>query len=88
MFFALCLTIVGFGMASAYENTIAITEKNENSELAGYGNGYGIQWEKSYGSSPSYGARYEGPQSIGDCDNDGKNDGKNDTNNSTNYRCQ
>jgi len=74
MFFALCLTIVGFGMASAYENTIAITEKNENSELAGYGNGYGIQWEKSYGSSPSYGARYEGPQPIGDCDNDGDNE--------------
>jgi len=69
MFFALCLVIVGFGMASAYENTFSITE-NENCELAGYG----IQWEKSYGPSPFYGARYEGPQPIGDCDNDGDNE--------------
>jgi len=74
LFFALCLTIVGFGMTSAYENIFTITEKNENFELVGYGDGYGIQWEKSYGSSPSYGARYEGPQPIGDCDNDGDNE--------------
>jgi len=69
MFFALCLVIVGFGMASAYKNTFSIAE-NENCELAGYG----IQWEKSYGPSPFYGARYEGPQPIGDCDNDGDNE--------------
>ena len=74
LFFALCLTIVGFGMTSAYENIFTITEKNENFELVGYGDGYGIQWEKSYGSSPFYGARYEGPQPIGDCDNDGDNE--------------
>lgn len=36
--------------------------------------GYGIQWEMNYGSDPSYGARYEGPQPIGDCDNDGDNE--------------
>jgi hypothetical protein len=28
----------------------------------------------SYGSDPSFGARYEGPQPIGDSDNDGKNE--------------
>ena len=70
IFFSLCLTIVCFGMASAYEPIFTITEKNENFELAGYG----IQWEKSYGSNPSYGARYEGPQPIGDCDNNGDNE--------------
>jgi len=53
--------------------TFSVAE-NENCELAGYDNGYGIQWEKSYGSSPFYSARYEGPQPIGDCDNDGKNE--------------
>jgi len=26
----------------------------------------------NYGPDLSYGARYEGPQSIGDCDNDGE----------------
>jgi len=70
IFFSLCLTIVCFGMTSAYEPIFTITEKNENFELAGYG----IQWEKSYGSNPSYGARYEGPQPIGDCDNNGDNE--------------
>ena len=35
---------------------------------------YGIQWEMNYGSDPRYGARYEGPQPIGDCDNDGDNE--------------
>jgi hypothetical protein len=37
-------------------------------------NGYGVQWEMSYGPNPWYGARYEGPQPIGDCDNDGDNE--------------
>ena len=34
---------------------------------------YGIQWSKNYG--PGYeGGRFEGPQPIGDCDNDGLNE--------------
>ncbi len=37
-------------------------------------NSYGIQWQMSYGSNPFSGARYEGPQPIGDCDNDGDNE--------------
>jgi FG-GAP-like repeat len=36
--------------------------------------GYGIQWMKEYGNDARTGARYEGPQPIGDCDNDGKNE--------------
>jgi len=35
---------------------------------------YGIQWKMEYGSNPGIGARYEGPQPIGDSDNDGKNE--------------
>ena len=35
---------------------------------------YGIQWQQSYGTNRGYGARYEGPQPIGDCDNDGENE--------------
>lgn len=34
---------------------------------------YGIQWYKNYGSGYE-GGRFEGPQPIGDCDNDGKNE--------------
>ena len=37
-------------------------------------NGYGLQWMKEYGNSPWTDARYNGPQAIGDCDNDGKNE--------------
>jgi len=33
-----------------------------------------IQWEKSYGKLPFWSARYEGPQPVGDADNDGKNE--------------
>ena len=36
-------------------------------------NDYGIQWEINYGPDQS-GGRYEGPQPIGDCDNDGDNE--------------
>ena len=32
---------------------------------------YYIQWEMNFGDDGWYGARYEGPQPIGDCDNDG-----------------
>ncbi|MFH1013727.1 MAG: hypothetical protein V1769_04375, partial [Thermoplasmatota archaeon] len=36
-------------------------------------NHYGIQWLKNYG--PDWkGGRYQGPQPIGDCDNDGLNE--------------
>ncbi|MBC7129506.1 MAG: hypothetical protein H5T45_07300 [Thermoplasmatales archaeon] len=33
-----------------------------------------IQWEKSYGNLWWWSARYEGPQPVGDADNDGKNE--------------
>ncbi|MEA2054015.1 MAG: FG-GAP-like repeat-containing protein [Candidatus Thermoplasmatota archaeon] len=35
---------------------------------------YGIQWEKDYGKLWWWSARYEGPQPVGDADNDGKNE--------------
>jgi hypothetical protein len=35
---------------------------------------YGIQWVMNFGPDRRYGARYEGPQPIGDCDNDGLNE--------------
>jgi hypothetical protein len=35
---------------------------------------YGCQWERDYGKIHMLSARYEGPQPIGDADNDGKNE--------------
>ncbi len=37
-------------------------------------NDYGVQWERNYGKLSWWSARYEGPQPIGDADNDGKNE--------------
>lgn len=37
-------------------------------------NPFGIQWEKNYGSWHQWSARYEGPQPVGDADNDGLNE--------------
>ncbi len=33
-----------------------------------------IQWMMEYGNNPGSDARYQGPQPIGDSDNDGKNE--------------
>jgi len=35
---------------------------------------YVVQWQMNFGDDRGYGARYEGPQPIGDCDNDGDNE--------------
>ena len=35
---------------------------------------FGIQWEKNYGPWHQWSARYEGPQPVGDADNDGFNE--------------
>ncbi len=72
--FVLCLALVSVGMAGAYEYTIFFDERNHIPRMVDFSNDYGIQWEKSYGSNPWNNARYEGPQPIGDCDNDGDNE--------------
>jgi hypothetical protein len=38
------------------------------------GDMYGLQWYRNYGTLSWWSARYEGPQPIGDADNDGKNE--------------
>jgi len=72
----LCLTLISMSIAVADEDkNINVDPKEiEQNALSDFGNDYGIQWEMNYGSDPSYGARYEGPQPIGDCDNDGDNE--------------
>jgi len=48
------------------------TESKQTSYV--FSENYSVQWEMNFGSDWDYGARYEGPQPIGDCDNDGKNE--------------
>jgi len=60
----------------AYEdkNVYVDSEKTERNRLPLFSEDYDVQWEMNFGSNRRYGARYEGPQPIGDCDNDGKNE--------------
>ena len=74
VFLILSLTVVSFGMAGANENNLATVNRDETTVSANLNDGYGIQWEMNYGPDPGWGARYQGPQPIGDCDNDGLNE--------------
>jgi len=42
--------------------------------LGGYKENFDLQWEHDYGKLSWWSARYEGPQPIGDADNDGNNE--------------
>jgi hypothetical protein len=70
----LSLSVLIIPIVGAYEENNISPVKSGGEVTAGFSEDYGIQWVKSYGSDPSYGARYEGPQPIGDCDNDGDNE--------------
>ena len=72
--FVLSLSLVSAGMVGANEYKHFSDEKNHIPRMIDFSNDYGIQWEQSYGSNPWNDARYEGPQPIGDCDNDGDNE--------------
>jgi hypothetical protein len=67
----LIVSISSMGITSALDR-LDITDKKSSVQVAS--NGYGLQWKMEYGNDPSVGARYEGPQPIGDSDNDGKNE--------------
>jgi hypothetical protein len=68
----LCLGLINVTIVSAnlsVKNQII----NQNQDYV-FSEDYGIQWEMNFDSDWSYGARYEGPKPIGDCDNDGLNE--------------
>ena len=69
-FFVIVIDITG---AYTYETNILSSKTFEPYEINHLENQYEIQWEMSYGYD-STGARLEGPQPIGDCDNDGENE--------------
>lgn len=65
----LSISSIGFAPAFSYSNYTVATLSTQN-----INNAYGLQWMMEYGTSPWTDARYQGPQPIGDCDNDGKNE--------------
>jgi len=75
LFFISILVLLNFTYASADINIInsKINSEEKNNEPISE-NDYGLQYVMNYGSDRHYGARYEGPQPIGDCDNDGLNE--------------
>jgi len=72
--FSVLLLILSFGLTSAKLNIEEIDGTITESIINLNSDSYSVQWEMSYGPDWSYGARYEGPQPIGDCDNDGDNE--------------
>jgi hypothetical protein len=77
IFLVLCFIISYVSTAEEYvdEKDMNVHFKEmEKCILNDFSDDYGIQWEMNFGSNPVYGARYEGPQPIGDCDNDGDNE--------------
>jgi hypothetical protein len=55
-------------------NAVNYRDIDDDTSSQSTNNGYGLQWIKEYGNDPRTGARYQGPQPIGDSDNDGKNE--------------
>ncbi len=55
-------------------NAVSLSNDEKNIYPSDTNNGYGLQWMMEYGSSPWTDARYQGPQPIGDSDNDGDNE--------------
>ena len=67
------VAILAFTSSASFQ-TIHVEKSNEASrEIASAGH-FEIQWEKSYGKLWWWSARYEGPQPVGDADNDGMNE--------------
>ena len=70
LFIAINFFIVSVNANQNNYKTINIEQSQENT----FSGNYFIQWQMNFGSDHRYGARYEGPQPIGDCDNDGDNE--------------
>jgi len=67
--FALFFSSIWITSASDYLNSSDTTSSSQVTR-----EDYGLQWMMEYGNNPRTDARYQGPQPIGDCDNDGKNE--------------
>ena len=75
IFILLLICMLNLSIVSANLN-IKNNEEYIDNKYTSYNSSenYSIQWEMNFGSDWNYGGRFEGPQPIGDCDNDGKNE--------------
>ena len=64
------VSIGSVGITSAFDEH----KTDKKTQLQTTSAGYEIQWKMEYGNNPGSDARYQGPQPIGDSDNDGKNE--------------
>jgi hypothetical protein len=75
--FVISLLIVfvlsSISFAPSFEGKKVVNEivKTDQTVLYKSNNDYGLQWKMNFGDDWRYGARYEGPQPTGDCNNDG-----------------
>ena len=74
IFIIIVILVVNINFVTAQKASNNALKEIQTASEYDFSNDYGIQWEMNFGSDPGYGARYEGPQPIGDCDNDGKNE--------------
>jgi hypothetical protein len=65
------LVVSSVGITGVIGQTTIINNKMTS---VGKTSGYVLQWSQNYGTDPRTCARYQGPQPIGDADNDGKNE--------------
>jgi len=67
--------ILSFSFATSLEINNSVSEDiSKNSTLKTSDNEWYIQWIMNFGSDHRWGARYEGPQPVGDCNNDALNE--------------
>ena len=74
---AIIIIMLMEGTSIAYDGTTILDSGHEGGSASpnALSDGtYKIQWEKDYGKLWWWSARYEGPQPVGDADNDGKNE--------------
>jgi len=72
-FIVIFLAVIMLSITTANE-TFNGGNKVKLAENASSNGSFIVQWEKSYGKLWWWSARYEGPQPVGDADNDGKNE--------------
>jgi len=71
----LVIGMVNLSVVSANLNITNNEKYTDNKQIEYvFSENYSLQWEMNFGSDWDYGGRFEGPQPIGDCDNDGKNE--------------
>ncbi len=75
LLFALNAVVLSLPATTQQDDAAALHHNGDGAPVpSGVDDTYGVQWQRDYGPWPQWSARYEGPQPVGDADNDGKNE--------------